>query len=472
MAAKRKKKKDSWFFTKSLLDEINDLSDEVLEERVASLKENQNEEKQEKTNDPSIQASEPFKQEEQKVFPLKFKQESTLQQLTEENKELKAQKDKLEQVKQELLKNQTEVTEVTKKLMKQKEQLIKEKKQLQEKLTAQQLSNADDQQQKTKQDLAKVQHLQQEIQSLRGHLDKSMNEKASLSEKNTQLLQQIAMEKQNQQATVDLISQPKEEQQKLIEEKDALSEALYRSHGEIIHLQSQLEEEQARSQKVPLLEQKLMDQQAIYQSLKQKFTSATQEIARLQQSQADYAQLQHQIKQTQEKVGILSKELANKQQDIQEVTQQLIAKEEKIEGLTQHSQVLEGQVSEAQTAYHAEKDHAQSMEDQFYKLQEETAAKQAEVSKILLSAKKQGDEVIQEAHQEAHQLIETAKQRALSMENQAKQLSRELACSKQKMSELYKQMEENIGQFSRNITEEQTSPVKEGESNVSSLTSN
>ncbi|MGG5329900.1 hypothetical protein [Enterococcus sp. AZ163] len=400
----KKREKDSWFFSKSLLQEINELSEEVDDELEKVKNGPQKRIEEEPTSIAAVSNSKEEKSRQgsvaPKILPMKIKEEiSDSQKLKDENHQLRKQLELLEKIQQDMLNNQSEVTAITKKLTVQNEQLERENKKLSDKISEEEKDELMNQEliYERQQLKDKVLLLSRKIEELKPKMQQLLSEKEALISQNNTLTKKIEGLIPSTESTSNEADE---------KEFSQLKEALYAAHGNIIHLQEQATEEH---HKFEILEKENMELTSTVESLHKKI---------LEKKDIEHEQ---------------SKRLA-----IQ--NNQLIATAEQVNELNK-------KIAELQGTYDVEKQKTQRLEKKIEQQEKDKLFHQEEVSKILLSARKQGDGIIQDAQKQAEKIMLVAEEKIQKQKDESKELYRSLVASQQEYQIIYEKMEKQLLHF-------------------------
>lgn len=403
----RKQKKDGWFFSKSLLQEINELSEEVEEEQEEEKNESQKE-MAEKASSIAV-VSKPIDEKNQqvnatvpKILPIKNKEEKgDIQKLKDENRQLRKQLEFLEKIQQDMVNNQSEITAITKKLTLQKEQLETENKKLLKQVSEEQ------------QDDIANQELLHEKKQLKSAILMLSNKMEELKERQQQLLgEKEALISQNKTLTTkieELISSTENTSNEEVEKEfSQLKEALYTAHGNIIQLQEQVKKEHDHSD-----------------ILKRENIELINTVESLHKKSLEKAAIEHEL---------------NKQ--LSDQNNHLIATGEQLNELNK-------KMAELQSTYEGEKQKTQQLDNKIKQQEKDKLFHQEEVSKILLSARRQGDGIIQDAQKQAEEIMLAAEKKVQKQKDESKELYQSLVVSQQECQTIYEKMEKQLLHFVR-----------------------
>ncbi|MGM0124465.1 hypothetical protein IGI37_001843 [Enterococcus sp. AZ194] len=350
------KKREGWFFTKNILDEINELSDddfldEASEEKPKTI------EKEEKVVPINRETD----------FVTVAEKETNQQVLDQELTRLKSE---LKQIKEEAMKEPTVSLDTL---------------------------------------VATQQDYESKLTELKEENKRLQESKRTSMQREDQLLDQL----KEAETTYEALKKQWSDATAQLEAKDTTRDKL---KMRVMEVENELAETQAIvAEKDQLLAQKEEEATSIHEGLQA----------------------------THEKFAQLSQHLTEEKEKSAQLTDLLEVKERQIEGF----QVQEARSSQNEERYHQlERQVAELLKENNTLTHELNQAKQG-IGEVLIVAKKQAQQFVDEAKLEANQLIRAAKIESEQIESQAKQISYEINKSRQTVSEIYDVLEKKVNQL-------------------------
>ncbi|EPH87647.1 hypothetical protein D922_04185 [Enterococcus faecalis 06-MB-DW-09] len=451
------KNKDSWFFTKNIIDEINSVPDELL-----SLD-------QEETADFPILGDNRIVQElvHERLLAEKHldDQETTTTEMPDleeggavdkSSQTLEAKEasvvmgeanDETESVPQEDLKSEIQAFE--QQLADLQAALEKTEEEKQMAIEEQHLLE------RQHQELQKEMMLQVvKIDELQGHVD-LMEQQASESHGENKRLEQTVKNQQaelfeggNQLEEMRMkIETMQDELQRVLEEKNALSNELLHTMGENQNLRAQLKEREHQSEQLMETSQLLQAATNENQKLQKEISQLAEPLEQIAQLNAEKNALTIQLVKATEEAAVYQAQYEEKERVFNEQFAQLEQSNAELAALQSRIESGEFLQGSEYDLYVEAQEKINQLVEQNEQLTKEIEYSQKEIGEVLLTAKKQASRTLEEAQAEADHLIKAAKLELEGMENKARKILIEIDESKETVSSMYSDLQEKVRQL-------------------------
>lgn len=451
------KNKDSWFFTKNIIDEINNVPDELLsldqeetadfpilgDNRIAQelvhdrlLAEKHLDDQQTTTDEmPDLEEGETVDKTSQ---ALEAKEDSVV--MEEAN-------DETESVPQEDLKSEIQAFEQQLAYLQAALEKTEEEKQMA--IEEQHLLE------RQHQELQKEMMLQVvKIDELQGHVD-LMEQQASESHGENKQLEQTVKNQQaelfeggNQLEEMRMKTETmQDELQRVLEEKNALSNELLHTMGENQNLRAQLKEKEHQSEQLLETSQLLQAATNENQKLQKEISQLAEPLEQIAQLNAEKNALTIQLVKATEEAAAYQAQYEEKERVFNEQFAQLEQSNAELVALQSRIESGEFLQGSEYDLYVEAQEKINQLVEQNEQLTKEIEYSQKEIGEVLLTAKKQASRTLEEAQAEADHLIKAAKLELEGMENKARKILIEIDESKETVSSMYSDLQEKVRQL-------------------------
>lgn len=451
------KNKDSWFFTKNIIDEINNVPDELLsldqeetadfpilgDNRIAQelvhdrlLAEKHLDDQQTTTDEmPDLEEGETVDKTSQ---ALEAKEDSVV--MEEAN-------DETESVPQEDLKSEIQAFEQQLAYLQAALEKTEEEKQMA--IEEQHLLE------RQHQELQKEMMLQVvKIDELQGHVD-LMEQQASESHGENKQLEQTVKNQQaelfeggNQLEEMRMKTETmQDELQRVLEEKNALSNELLHTMGENQNLRAQLKEKEHQSEQLLETSQLLQAATNENQKLQKEISQLAEPLEQIAQLNAEKNALTIQLVKATEEAAAYQAQYEEKERVFNEQFAQLEQSNAELVALQSRIESGEFLQGSEYDLYVEAQEKINKLVEQNEQLTKEIEYSQKEIGEVLLTAKKQASRTLEEAQAEADHLIKAAKLELEGMENKARKILIEIDESKETVSSMYSDLQEKVRQL-------------------------
>lgn len=455
------KNKDSWFFTKNIIDEINNVPDELL-----SLN-------QEETADFPILGDNRIAQElvherllaekhldDQETTPAEMTDLEEGEAVDKTSQALEAKEDSVvmdeannetnnetESVPQEALKSEIQAFE--QQLADLQAALEKSEEEKQMAIEEQHLLE------RQNQELQKEMMLQVvKMDELQGHVDLMEQQASEFQKVNTQLDQDLKIQqteifegvKQMEEMRMKLET-TKEELQRVLEEKTALSNELLHALGENQHLRTQLKESEQQAEQLIETSQLLQAATKENQKLQNEISQLEEPLEQIAQLSAEKNALTIQLVKATEEAATYQSQYEEKERVFNEQFSQLEQSNAELAALQSRIESGEFLQGSEYDLYIEAQEKINQLVQQNEQLTKEIEYSQKEIGEVLLTAKKQASRTLEEAQTEADHLIKAAKLELEGMENKARKILIEIDESKETVSSMYSDLQEKVRQL-------------------------
>ncbi|MGF1993111.1 hypothetical protein [Enterococcus casseliflavus] len=451
------KNKDSWFFTKNIIDEINNVPDELLsldqeetadfpilgDNRIAQelvherlLAEKHLDDQQTTTDEmPDLEEGGAVDKTSQ---ALEAKEDSVV--MEEAN-------DETESVSQEALKSEIQAFE--QQLADLQAALEKAEEEKQMAIEEQHLLERQNQELQKKMMLQVV-----KMDELQGHVDLMEQQATTFRETNTQLEQTMNIQqaeifegvKQMEEMRMKLET-TKEELQRVLEEKTALSNELLHALGENQQLRTQLKESEQQAEQLIETSQLLQAATKENQKLQKEISQLEEPLEQIAQLSAEKNALTIQLVKATEEAAAYQSQYEEKERVFNEQFSQLEQSNAELAALQSRIESGEFLQGSEYDLYVEAQEKINQLVQQNEQLTKEIEYSQKEIGEVLLTAKKQASRTLEEAQTEADHLIKAAKLELEGMENKARKILIEIDESKETVSSMYSDLQEKVRQL-------------------------
>lgn len=451
------KNKDSWFFTKNIIDEINSVPDELLsldqeetadfpilgDNRIAQelvherlLAEKHLDDQQTTTDEmPDLEEGGAVDKTSQ---ALEAKEDSVVMEEANDETESVPQKD----LKSEIQAFEQQLADLQAALEK-----AEEEKQIA--IEEQHLLEGQNQELQKEMMLKVV-----KMDELQGHVDLMEQQATTFHETNTQLEQTMNIQqaeifegvKQMEEMRMKLET-TKEELQRVLEEKTALSNELLHALGENQQLRTQLKESEQQAEQLIETSQLLQAATKENQKLQKEISQLEEPLEQIAQLSAEKNALTIQLVKATEEAAAYQSQYEEKERVFNEQFSQLEQSNAELAALQSRIESVEFLRGSEYDLYVEAQEKINQLVQQNEQLTKEIEYSQKEIGEVLLTAKKQASRTLEEAQTEADHLIKAAKLELEGMENKARKILIEIDESKETVSSMYSDLQEKVRQL-------------------------